>query len=623
MSRCLFFLLSVGCASDSKPVTDSSPDTCTSQLTYIDADGDGYGDSATAVESCNVPAGSVLVAGDCDDADDDINPGALEVCDAANVDEDCDGLADNDDDSRDPTTAAILGYPDDDGDGYGDEDAEGVLWCDDPGDGYAEEAGDCDDDNDETWPGAEEICNDGADNDCDGTSNECGLSGDMSLADADLTFIGESAYSYSGSALTGAGDVNGDGYDDVLIGAYFANSYKGAAYLVHGGPDAESGSLADADARLLGGATYDYAGLVVAGPGDLNGDGYAELLVGARSGGTEDQGAAYLLSGPISGDHILPQAGSTLTGVASSDMASAALTGTADLDSDGVGDLAIGAPQQGAGGAVTLLGGAEAMAGGLSLASSGLTLEAERSGDGAGSAVSSVSDLDGDGVADLLISATSAIGGLGRVYVLSGGGLGPLSGTLSLADADAIIEGSPGDGLGTSLGGGDLDGDGLGDVIIGSPAATAGIEYGTGAIHLLSGAELSGSLAAADGLMLSGEESGNYAGISVSGAGDVDGDGHADVIIGAIGVSKTASQNGAAYLYMGGEALSGTRSLSEAAARLIGPGVLERAGSAVSGGGDINGDGVPDLLVGASLAAGEGGTYYAGATYVVFGSGGL
>ena len=129
---------------------------------YTDSDGDGYGDAGASTTACDQPTGTVEDATDCDDADADVNPGATEVCDADDVDEDCDGDVDGDD----ADVSATTWYEDGDGDGYGDAGGSTTSSCEEPS-GYAETADDCDDDDAAVNPGASETCNN-VDDDCDG-----------------------------------------------------------------------------------------------------------------------------------------------------------------------------------------------------------------------------------------------------------------------------------------------------------------------------------------------------------------------------------------------------------------------------------------------------------------------
>jgi hypothetical protein len=139
-------------------------DAADAQLWYIDGDLDGYGDPDASSTSCDPPNGGVAVGGDCDDDDDGIHPDADELCNG--VDDDCDGLID---DEGDPPADATTWYLDYDEDGYGGARLSAAA-CSQPS-GYVADSSDCDDLDPTSYPGADELC-DGADNDCDGATDE-------------------------------------------------------------------------------------------------------------------------------------------------------------------------------------------------------------------------------------------------------------------------------------------------------------------------------------------------------------------------------------------------------------------------------------------------------------------
>jgi len=161
---------------------------------YEDGDGDGYGDSASLWRSCRQPTGWVADSTDCDDSDASVSPGAAEICDPADVDEDCDGLADDADSSVDTSTGGTW-YDDIDGDGFGDSTAAQSA-CGQPS-GTVADATDCDDSDASIRPGGQEICDSAdVDEDCDGLAD-----------DADSSVLGS-------SYATWYSDTDGDGYGD-------------------------------------------------------------------------------------------------------------------------------------------------------------------------------------------------------------------------------------------------------------------------------------------------------------------------------------------------------------------------------------------------------------------------
>ncbi len=151
---------------------------------YADTDSDGYGDAGSTTTSCSVPSGHVTDATDCDDSDSAVNPAAAEACDG--VDNDCDGSIDEDDASD-----ASTWYADDDDDGYGDA-SDSITACSQPSEHVAD-ATDCDDSDDDAYPGADERCN-GEDDDCDGSIDEDGaVDGSTWYADTDGDGYGDAS----------------------------------------------------------------------------------------------------------------------------------------------------------------------------------------------------------------------------------------------------------------------------------------------------------------------------------------------------------------------------------------------------------------------------------------------
>lgn len=518
---------------------------------------------------------------DCDDWGSGVSPVAVEVIDD-HIDQDCDG--------------GDLCNVDADGDEYYESAAITVvsadLDCDDAGEANSatgDLAGDCDDGDSGVNPGELEVCENGVDDDCDGGPGECALL-DMSVSAADAVLAGDVANQYVGYNPGPAGDVNGDGYDDVVFTGDYQN---GSAWLVPGGPVAGTAFAETAVIEWRGVERMDQAGV-----GDFDGDGYDDLATGS-------QAAAYLILGSAS-----PSGGWASSGIAYSTSYNNGLSlAGGDVTGDGLDDLLV----SNRAGTVWLVPGSAAPAS-ADIYTAGSQFYSSAVG-WAGHSLSARGDTDGDGLGDMLISDPQDVDAgtlAGAVYLVAGSAT-PSS--TSLATAGTKWTGLAGDYAGLSAAiVEDVNADGYADVAVGAVQNDAAGDA-AGAVYILLGPTTSsgGPLSGADAIW-TGELPGDYAGTSVSGAGDTDGDGFADFLVGAYGADSSGAESGSAYLILG-SSLPSSDSLGAAQATFTGVAAGDRLGLAAAGVGDFNADGLDDVLFGAYAAD------YTGAAYLILGTG--
>ncbi len=499
------------------------------------------------------------------------------------------------------------------------------------------------------------------------------------MADIDLSFltpaqgfriIGDAAGDNASLSVSNAGDVNGDGIDDLIVGAHRGDdggNEAGEAYVVYGrnDPSRTRGSLdltglSAADGfRIIGDAAGDFAGWSVSSAGDVNGYGIDDLIVGAVTGddGGISAGETYIIygrndpnrtRGPLDLTGLTAADGFIIIGDAAGDFAGISVSDAGDVNGDGIYDLIVGAYSGDDGGTdageAYVVYGKTGPRGALDLtglsAADGFRIIGDAAYDGAGRSVSIAGDVNGDGIDDLIVGAPNGDDGgnfAGEAYVIFGRNdpgrtRGPLDLTgLSAADGFRIIGDTAGDLAGFSISNaGDVNGDGIDDLIVG---ALFGDDGGTnaGAAYVIYGRsggrsnlDLS-TLTAADGFRILGDAANDYAGISVSSAGDINGDGIDDLIVGANQNDAGGTNAGAAYVIYGRNDPSGTRgpldltNLSSANGfRIIGDAAGDNAGRSVSNAGDVNGDGLDDLIVGAT--GNDAGGTDAGEAYVIYGA---
>lgn len=396
---------------------------------------------------------------------------------------------------------------------------------------------------------------------------------------ATVRFEGSQVNAKTGIGVSSISDINGDGTDDLVIGAMFwgteTQPQSGAAYFVHGGTFSggrvELDALAPSDGvQLNGRAAFDRLGKEVSRLGDMNGDGIDDFALSSHMAdpfGRKDAGEVFVIFG--------------------------------GQDFDGVSDL-------------------EDL--------DGLLITGAEEGGRFGRWTASAGDVNGDGKDDLLVGAPlldSANGAnAGAAYVIYGGT--DLSGQLDLTDLDdeigfALFTGRAGDRVGYSVSGaGDINNDGIDDFVVGARTADGKGRVDVGTAYVIFGGQdfaEADRLADLRGIRILGEEAGDQFGFSVAEAGDFNADGIDDLIIGArFADAGGVADAGAAYVILGGQSFSRTIDLANlnTPGGVRGADVLrfegwlpeQYAGTTVSGVGDIDGDGYDDVAIGAPGAGG-------------------
>jgi hypothetical protein len=645
------------------------------RIFYVDLDGDGYGNETVTLSACEQPENYAENKWDCNESDPAIHPAATEICDF--IDNDCDGQVD-----ESSAEGALRWMQDLDGDGYGDDTAE-AYSCTDPGDGWSNIGGDCNDSDPLTNPDQQESCFSAQDDNCDGNLNEadaygcvdyyadadgdgfpgteaclcepdedhtalestdcddenadrypgspapdvgwrsmdCDSQVDMEIDEADLSFQTSPYYLYDNRTPSvetfAGGDLDGDGLADFVVGA--RNWTGTVAYVAIAGSSAGFENQHDlstqAHAILVeetdssdGHTIYRGASEWGTAVTDINGDGIDDLLT-PRLLTIDD--ALYadvaVFLGPVSGSLDWSQADATYRATEAMTSAANGLL-SAGQHPDGRTLVAVGDSTE-TRGANAYVGRVDYL--GWDAERSALTLVDQVYGrepsQQLGANASSLGDLNGDGLDDRVVTARGSTSGdaFGEGYSAGGGVLSIYTDHTAEADSHIVSNVFYREIVERLGGPGDLNGDGHPDIVF-APATSPIGAYDAGRAHVVWGplAEGVSELVDLPQVVLIGDET--YQNVNCPAVlGDTDGDGRAELALGArTTVSDDPARVGATYIWLGRDT-TGTHTVSEATTLIGGSnasdvsyqGTCQLSRSAHISPGDMNGDGLHDLVV--------------------------
>lgn len=423
------------------------------------------------------------------------------------------------------------------------------------------------------------------------------------------TLESDQAGAQFGCSVASAGDVNGDGYSDVIAGAltYDNGEVDEGGAFVWLG---EAKGVTSQEAFILEGSQSESEmGVSVAGAGDINGDGYDDILVGAckYDNGQQDEGIVFIYYGSILGIPHMPNA--TIERNQASAQLGYSVASAGDVNGDGYADVIIGAPEYSSG---QTNEGVAFIFHGSSIGLSALfktALEGNQENAKMGNSVASAGDVNGDGFSDVIIGSYNYDNGQNDegAAFVYYGSSGGVN-----SGVKTLLESNQSSALmGCSVSGaGDINGDGFDDIVVGNPNFSTN-EADEGAIYIYYGSP--GGITLNNRTILEGNISGIHLGTSVSAAGDVNGDGFGDILAGALTYTNGQNQEGAGFLFYG--SFNGIVDPAPVVLESNQPGAL--LGNSVSAAGDVNGDGYGDIIIG---CPDYGNLFHEGAAFLWYGS---
>ncbi|CAC9592578.1 hypothetical protein [uncultured Gammaproteobacteria bacterium] len=473
---------------------------------------------------------------------------------------------------------------------------------------------------------------------------------------------GETPKSLSGTTVSSAGDVNGDGLDDLIILSLYDKDDRNNSdeasrtYVVFGKINETVVDLStirsSSDGFIINGEMSEtISGISASSAGDVNGDGLDDLIIGSHwvdLAGNTQVGKSFVVFGKINtnainlSDITSGTGGFVINGENTNDGSGISVSSAGDVNGDGSDDLIIGAYGANgfAGKSFVVFGKNDTNAINLSTIESGtggfainndITADSDA---GAGASVSSAGDVNGDGLDDLIVGAYRAQNSSGKSFVVFG-----KKDNRDVVNLSAIESGTGGfvingensnDFSGYSVSSaGDVNGDGLDDLIVGAHQADLTDSADAGKSYVVFGKantdaiNLSNIVTGTGGFVINGENAGDKSGYSVSSAGDVNGDGLDDLIVGAYYADSAGKADIGKSFVVFGKADTTTVNLSNIISGtggfvINGENAGDKSGYSVSSAGDVNGDGLDDLIIGAP-SAGSANNANAGKSFVVFG----